>query len=100
MNKELKIQLERIVALVNDAADADPEMDLEYCIPEVETTSDTCSVNGNPYILLTYTANETQPTKKVSLGRTALQCTEEDLAQHVILSMEAFKDESDAFTMG
>ena len=99
MNTELKAKLEKIVVLVNDAV-VDPEMDLEYCIPEVETTSDTCSVNGNPYILLTYTANENQPTKKLSLGKTALQSTPEDLAKHVVICMEAFKDESDAFTMG
>ncbi len=99
MNKELKMQLEKIVALVKDA-DVDLEMDLEYCIPEVETTSDTCNVTGNPYILLRYTANENQPTKKVSLGKTALQSTPEDLAKHVVLSMEAFKDETDAFKMG
>ena len=99
MNTELKAKLEKIVVLVNDAV-VDPEMDLEYCIPEVETTSVTCSVNGNPYILLTYTANENQPTKKVSLGKTALQSTPEDLAKHVVICMEAFKDESDAFTMG
>ena len=99
MNTELKAKLEKIVVLVNDAV-VDPEMDLEYCIPEVETTSDTCNVSGNPYILLTYTANENQPTKKVSLGKTALQSTPEDLAKHVVICMEAFKDESDAFTMG
>ena len=99
MNTELKAKLEKIVVLVNDAV-VDPEIDFEYCIPEVETTSDTCNVSGNPYILLTYTANETQPTRKVSLGKTALQSTPEDLAKHVVICMEAFKDESDAFTMG
>ena len=49
---------------------------------------------------MTYELSDTKPTRKVSLGKTALQSTPEDLAQHVILSIEAFKDETDSFKMG
>lgn len=99
MKTELKTKLEDIVVLVNDAV-VDPDIDLQYCIPEVAATSDACDVSGNPYILLTYTECDTQPTRKVSLGKTALQSSSEELAKHVIWSMEAFKDETDSFQMG
>ena len=99
MNTELRTKLERIVGLVNNAV-VDPDIDLEYCIPEVLSTTESCNVSGNPYILMTYELSDTKPTRKVSLGKTALQSTPEDLAQHVILSIEAFKDETDSFKMG
>lgn len=97
--KELTRKMEKIVSLVNKTM-IDPEVDIEYCIPEVETTAGTCNVSGSPYISVTYAGNETSPTRKISLGKTALQSTLDDLAKHVILSVEQFKDETDTIEMG
>ena len=98
--KGVQDKLEKIVALVNDTM-IDLNVDVDYCIPEVETTSESCDISGKPHILLTYTENEyTTRTRKVSLGKTALQSTPEDLTKHVILAIEEFKDEMDDIQMG
>ena len=50
MEKELKNKLEKIVELV-DKLMVDPDIDIEYCIPDVAVTSDSCDVSKDPYIL-------------------------------------------------
>ena len=101
MEKEkLKEKMEEIIGLVNNTM-IDLDVEVEYCIPEVESTSETCDVSGNPHILLTYTVDEYNTrTRKVSLGNTALQSTPEDLAKHVVLAIAEFKDEMDDIKMG
>jgi len=49
MQKALKEKLEKIVGLVDDLM-VDPDIDIEYCIPEVDTSAETCDVSGDPYI--------------------------------------------------
>lgn len=98
--QELKQKLEKIVALVNNA-NADPDIDIEYCIPEVATTSDTCDVSGDPYIEVTYVVSEyTRPTRKIRLTNTYLQNTPEEIANLVTFSIENFKTEIDSVEMG
>jgi hypothetical protein len=53
MEQALKSKLEKIVELVNNVM-VDPDIDLEYCIPEVATTAESCDVSGDPYILVKY----------------------------------------------
>ena len=43
MDKEVKEKLEKVVELVNNAM-VDPDIVIEYCIPEVLTTSDTYNI--------------------------------------------------------
>ena len=90
--REVKEKLKEILLLVNNTM-VIPDIDLEYYIPEADTSA-------NPYILLTYIVNDTKRTRKVSLGKTALQSTVEDLAKHVTLAIEEFKDEIDDIRMG
>lgn len=97
--KEIIEKLERIVLLVNNTM-IDIDVDVEYCIPEVETSAESCNISGKPYILLTYVVDGSKRTRKVSLGKTALQSTPEDLSKHVILAIEEFKDEIDDIQMG
>ena len=98
--KEYKERMEEIIGLVNKTM-IDVDVDVDYCIPEVETTSRACDISGNPHILLTYAEDTyTTYTKKVSLSKTALQSTPEDLTKHVILAIEEFKDEMDDIQMG
>lgn len=96
----LKAKLEQIVALVNNA-NADPDIDIEYCIPDVATTSDSCDISGDPYIELTYVVSEyTRPTRKIRLTNTYLKNTPEEIANLVTFSIEQFKTEIDSVEMG
>jgi len=96
MEKEVKEKLEKVVELVNNAM-VDPEIDIEYCIPEVVTTSDTCDVSGDPYILVKYVLSEYNvKTRKIRLGRTALLNSVEDISNMTTSSIEEFKSEIDA----
>jgi len=98
--QELKAKLEQIVALVNNA-NADPDIDIEYCIPDVATTSDSCDISGDPYIDVTYVVSEyTRPTRKIRLTNTYLQNTPEEIANLVTFSIEQFKTEIDSVEMG
>jgi hypothetical protein len=98
--QELKAKLEKIVALVNNA-NADPDIDIEYCIPEIATTSDTCDVSGDPYIEVTYVVSEyTKPTRKIRLTNSYLQNSPEEIANLVTFSIENFKTEIDSVEMG
>ena len=97
--RELKEKFEKVLVLVSDTM-VIPDVDFEYCIPEAETIVGTSDISTHPYILLTYIVNGTKRTRKVSLGNTAFQSTPEDLAKHVILAIEEFKDEIDDIRMG
>ena len=98
--QETKEKLEAIVALVNNVM-VDPDIDIEYCIPDVATTTDTCDVSGDPYILVTYVVGEyTRPTRKIRLTNTYLNNTAKAIANLVTFSIEQFKTEIDSVEMG
>jgi hypothetical protein len=98
--EETKEKLETIVKLVNNVM-VDPDIDIEYCIPEVATTSDSCDVSGDPYISVTYVVSEyTKPTRKIRLTDTYLRNSAEEIANLVTFSIEQFKTEIDSVEMG
>jgi len=98
--RELKSRMEEIVELVNDAM-IDLEVEVDYCIPELVTDATSCDVSNKAHILLTYREDEyTTRTRKVSLGKTALQSSPADLTQHVLQAIENFKEEADDIRMG
>ena len=100
MEKALKEKLDQLVILVNNAM-VDPDIDIEFCIPEVATTSETCDVSGEPYILIKYVVSEyTQPTRKIRLTDKYLQNTPEEIANLITFSIEEFKGEIDSVEMG
>jgi hypothetical protein len=100
MKKALKEKLETIVILVNNAM-ADPDIDIEFCIPEIATTAESCDISGEPYILVKYVISEyTQPTRKIRLTDKYLQNTAEEIANLVTFSIEQFKSERDSVEMG
>ena len=100
MEKETKKKLEQIVELVNKAM-VDPDIDIDYFIPGVETTIKTSDESDYPYILLTYVVSEyTKPTRKIRLGSTTLQNTPEEIANQVTFSIGEFKGEIDSVEMG
>ena len=98
MNQELKVKLETIVKLVDNAA-IDPDIDIEYCIPEVATTADTCKVGGAPYISVKYSEDK-YVERKIHLTDKYLNNTAEEIANLVTFSIEQFKAEIDSVQMG
>ena len=101
MNADLKEKLDKVVLLINDLM-VDPDIDIEYHIPEIAVTSGTDDLpSGDPYILVKYVVSEyTQPTRKIVLGRTYLKNTPEKIADLVTFSIESFKAEIDSVEMG
>ena len=120
LEKEIKEKLEKIVALLNDPKEndtgkdklkkivslvnnvtVDPDIDIDFCIPGVETTVETCDKSGDPYILVTYVVSEyNKPTRKIHLGSTTLQNTAQEVTNQVTFSIEEFKSEIDSVQMG
>jgi hypothetical protein len=98
MQKALQEKLEKIVALVDNAM-VDPDIDLEYCIPEVVTTTDSCEVSGDPYILVKYSEDK-YITRKIKLTPKYLEQTPEQISNLVTFSIEQFKEELDSVHMG
>jgi len=99
--KKSKENLKKVVTLVNNAM-VDPDIDIDYCIPGVETTLETCGESDDPYILVTYVVSEyTKPTRKIHLGSAAgLHGTPEEIANQVTFFIEEFKGEIDSVEMG
>jgi len=100
MEKALKEKLEAVVELI-DKVMVNPDIELEYCIPEVVTTSETCDVSGDPYILLKYAANGTHIMKqKLPLKERYMNKTPEDLANLVTFYIEQFIEQIDSVENG
>ncbi len=53
MQQVLKDKLETTVSLIDNVM-VDPDIDLEYCIPEVAMTLDDSEIESDPYILVKY----------------------------------------------
>jgi len=125
MEDEIKVKLEKILALLNDPKEiegaridlhkrldqvielvnktmVDPDIEIEYCVPDVETTISNCDIHADPYILVTYVIGDyNKPTRKIRLRDTALRRnTPESIANQVTFSIEEFKGEIDSVQMG
>lgn len=94
MKQELEAKLQTIVELVSKAM-VDPDIDIEFCIPEVEATSGSCGVNADPYILVRYSENK-YVARKIRLTDNYLHNTAEKIADLVTFSIEQFKEEIDS----
>lgn len=98
MEKILKEKLETVVTLVNNMM-VDPDLDIEYCIPEVATTADSCDVSGDPYIMVKYDEDK-YVERKIPLRAQYLEKSPEDIANLVTFSIEQFKEEIDSLKYG
>ena len=95
MDAALKEKLEKVVELVNNTM-VEPEITVEYCIPEVETDADSCNVSGEPYITVKYDSIESGlHEKKIPLHGHYLEKTPEDLANLITFYIEQFMMEVD-----
>jgi len=100
METELKEKLEQVVGLVNNVM-VDPEIDIDYSIPEVAVTTQSSDILENPYISVRYVVSEyTQPIRKIHLTRTYTKHKAEVIANLVTFSIEQFKMEIDSVEMG
>lgn len=100
MEKALKEKLEAVVELVNKVM-VNPDIDLEYCIPEVATTSETFGVSGDPYIHLKYTANGTHiMEQKLPIKDRYMNKTPEDIANLLTFYIEQFIEQIDSVENG
>lgn len=100
MDKILKEKLEEVVSIV-DRAMTNPDIDIEYCIPEVSTTMDNCDVNGDPYILVTYDVSQyRKPTRKIRLNGTYLPYDAQKISDLVTFSIIQFMAEIDSSEIG
>ena len=100
MEKALKEKLEKVVELVNNVM-VNPDIEIEYCIPEVETTEETCDVSGDPYIHLKYNANGTHIMEQnIPLKHHYINKTAEDLANLVTFYIEQFVEQIDSVENG
>ena len=100
METQLKNKLQKIVELINKLM-VDPDIEIEFNIPEVEVSSESLDTPEDPYILVKYVVSKyTVPTRKITLGRTYLRNSPEKIADLVTFSIEAFKTEIDSVEMG
>ena len=98
MEKVLKEKLQNIVSHVNNTM-VDPDIEVTYCIPEVEMNAQSCEVNAKPYILVQY--NEDKYTeRKIRLSEKYLESSAEDVANYVTFSIEQYKEEVDSLKYG
>lgn len=97
---ELKARMVEIKALVDEAM-IDLEVEVEYCMPELVTDATSCDMSGEAHLMLSYSEDKyTTRTRKVSLGKTALQSSPQDLTLHILQAIEIFKEEADDIRMG
>lgn len=100
MEKALKEKLEAVVEHVNKVM-VNPDIDIEYCIPEVATTADTCDVSGDPYIHLKYMANGTHMMEQnIPIKKNYLHKTPEDIGNLVTFYIEQFIEQIDSVESG
>ena len=98
MEAALKEKLEKIVELVHNLM-VDPDIDIEYCIPEVATSAESCDMGGDPYLLIKY-SEDNYVTRKFRLTGEYMQQSPEQIAEVVTDSIKEFKVEIDGTKLG
>jgi len=98
--KENNKKLEKVVDLVHNAM-ANPDLELEYCIPEEASTTDPYGVAKDPYIHVKYASGGTHiMNQNVRIGSQYLSKTPEDIANLVTFHIKQFIEEIDATEYG
>jgi len=100
MIQEIQEKLEDVVDLVSNAL-VNPDIELEYEIPDVAMTGENADVSGDPYILLKYAVDENHLHKqKIPIKKNYLKKTPEDIANLVTFYIEQFIEEIDSVEYG
>ncbi len=100
MHAEIQEKLEDVVDLVSKVL-VDPDIDLDFEIPDVAMTGENADVSGDPYIVLKYTLGESHVQKqKIPIKRNYLKKTPEDLANLITFYIEQFIMEIESVEYG
>ena len=100
MNQEIQEKLEDVVDLVSKVL-VDPDIELDYEIPEVAMTGENADVSGDPYIVLKYTLGESHVQKqKIPIKNIYLKKTPQDLANLVTFYIEQFIEQIESVEYG
>ncbi len=98
MQEVLKNKLKTTVSLIDNIM-VDPDIDVEYCIPEVAMTLDEKEIESDPYILIKYT-EDSYIERKIALNDHYSDQSAEEIANYVTFSIEQFKEEVDSLKYG
>ncbi len=98
MQQALKEKLETTVALI-DKIMVDPDIDVEYYIPEVAVTVTEETLETDPYILVKY-CEDSYIERKIPINGHYTDHSPEYLANFFTFSVEQFKEEVDALKYG
>lgn len=100
MTAEVQKKLEDVVELINKNL-TNPDIDLEYCIPDESIAKDNPDASTDPYMLLTYIPNGTHTMKqKIPIKKVYLKKTPEDIANLVTFYIEQFVEQIDSVENG
>ena len=100
MEQALKDKLAKVVELVDNVM-INPDVEVEYCIPEVNTTAESCNVSGDPYIHLKYNSSGTHIMEQnIPLKHHYVQKSAEDIANLVTFYIEQFIEQIDSVEGG
>lgn len=100
MEAATKEKLEKVVELMENAT-VDPDIDIDYYIPDVKVTMENFDKSGDPYILVTYVIGDyNKPTRTIHLGSTMMKSSAEEIVNQATFSIEEFKGDIDSVEMG
>jgi len=100
MNKETQKKLQDVVALV-DKVLVDPDIELDYEIPDVSVTGENADVSGDPYIVVKYVVNGThKQNQKIPIKKIYMKKTPEDIANLVTFYIEQFMEQVESVESG
>ncbi len=91
-------KLETVVELV-DKVMADPDIDVEYHIPEVVVTCESVDSSMEPYIVVKH-ADEQFTHRKISLADKHHNATADEIANFVTFAIEQYKEEVESLRYG
>ena len=95
-----KETLEAVVGLIDNIS-VDPDVKVDYYIPDVLMTVENRNISSDPYIQFTYEANDQQAqVQYMPLKENYLQKTPQDLANLITFSLAQFTEEIDSTFYG
>lgn len=98
MEQVLRDKLVTVVELV-DKVMADPDIDVEYHIPEVVVTCESAGGSADPFILVKHT-EEALNHRKISLSEKHQNSSADEIANFVTFAIEQFKEEVESLRYG
>ena len=92
--------LESAVGIIDNMS-VDPDVQIDYYIPEVLMTVESRDATNDPFIQFTYEANGQRPqVQYMPLKDNYLQKTPQDLANFITFAVEQFTEEIDSTFYG